>query len=250
MKPKKNLSLLKKIVLKVADPILSRVVSLKNAHYDESCYIFGDGISIKWFDLSSFSDKPVISLNKIALHKESNSLNIKYGLFLEPWYFYPYFWDRLDSKRVLNDGMHEIFREIIKSFPDVPFFTHLSNYPVIWDSNVYFLFQTIQDPDPNSKFSKFLEECYLSGESIYKGSLHCSVSLAIFMGFKEIFLVGCDYTHEKSRSKHWFEKGEGMLTPGGSSNMGKTAYQKKFFNIACKYVKINFALYGTWEGLS
>jgi len=231
MKTKKKLSLLKKIVLKVANPIIKRTSLLKDAHRGESCYIFGDGISVKWFDLSSFSDKPVISLNKIVLHNDSNFLNLKYGIFLEPWYFYPYFWDRLDSKKILNDGIHKIYRKIIKSRPEVPFFTHLSNYPVLWDNNIYYLFQAIQDPDPDSKFSKFLDECYLSGENIYKGSLHCAVSLAIHMGFKEIFLVGCDYTHEKSRSQHWYEKGEGKIKLQHN-------YQKNFFDIASKYVKI------------
>ena len=221
----------KKIIFKIADPITSKIKSLKNKHHGESCYVFGDGISIKWFDLSAFSDKPGIFLNKIIFHKQSKFLNIKYGIFLEPWYFYPYFWDRLDSKKILNDGIHKIYRKIIKSRPEVPFFTHLSNYPVLWDNNIYYLFQAIQDPDPDSKFSKFLDECYLSGENIYKGSLHCAVSLAIHMGFKEIFLVGCDYTHEKSRSQHWYEKGEGKIKLQHN-------YQKNFFDIASKYVKI------------
>ena len=61
-----NLPMYKNFLFKVANPILSRIYSLKNYHKGESCYIFGDGVSIKWFDLSSFSDKPVISLNKIV----------------------------------------------------------------------------------------------------------------------------------------------------------------------------------------
>ena len=56
MKLQSNLPLIKKILFKVMDPILSRVSSLKNHHAGESCYIIGDGVSIKWFDLASFSD--------------------------------------------------------------------------------------------------------------------------------------------------------------------------------------------------
>ena len=220
------MNFLKKILYKISEPILNRITSIKNNHEGESCYIFGDGISVKWFDLSLFSDKHVITLNKIIFHKQSNFLNLKYSLFLEPWYFYPYFWDRLDTKRWLKDDVHKLFRKFIKSRPDVYFFTNLSNYPVLWDSNIFFLFQTIQDHE-----SRFFEECYLSGQNIFKGSIQCAVSLAIYMGFKEIFLVGCDYTHEKSRNKHWFEKGEGVLAP-------HPEYQKIFFNIASKYIKI------------
>ena len=216
----------KKIIFKIADPITSKIKSLKNKHHGESCYIFGDGISIKWFDLSAFSDKPGIFLNKIIFHKQSKFLNIKYGIFLEPWYFYPYFWDRLDSKKILNDGVHKIFRKVIKERPDISFFTNLSNYPVLWEPNIFYLFKTIQDSE-----CKFFEECYLSGENIYQGSIKCSISLAIYMGFKEVFLVGCDYTHEKSRTQHWYEKGEGKIKLHHN-------YQKNFFDIASKYIKI------------
>ena len=52
------------------------------------------------------------------------------------------------------------------------------------------------------------------------------------MGFKEIFLVGCDYTHEKSKSGHWFSKGKGVLKP-------QPVYENTFFNIACKYINIH-----------
>ena len=45
------------------------------------------------------------------------------------------------------------------------------------------------------------------------------------MGFKEIFLVGCDYTHEITRSHHWFEKGQGKISK-------KPDYLEIFLNIA------------------
>ena len=227
-----NLPIYKKFLFKVAKPILNRIYSLKNYHKGESCYIFGDGISIKWFDLSSFSDKPVISLNKIAFHKQSNLLNLKYCLFIEPYYFYPYFWDRdeattkITGKKFFRNNIQKKFRELIKTRKDTTFFTNLSNYPVLWNSNIFYLFQMINNSD-----LKFFEECHLSQENIFKGSFRSAISLAIYMGFKEIFLVGCDYTHETTRSHHWFEKGEGIIKK-------QPKYQENFLNIAKKYAKL------------
>ena len=227
-----NLPMYKKFLFKFANPILSRIYSLKNYHKGESCYIFGDGISIKWFDLSSFSDKPVISLNKIAFHKQSNFLNLKYCLFIEPYYFYPYFWDRdeattkITGKKFFKNNIQKKFREIIKTRKDTTFFTNLSNYPVLWSSNIFYLFQMINDID-----LKFFEECHLGQENIFKGSFRSAISLAIYMGFKEIFLVGCDYTHETTRSHHWFEKGVGVIKK-------QPKYQENFLNIAQKYAKL------------
>ena len=227
-----TLPMYKKFLFKVANPILSRIYSLKNYHKGESCYIFGDGISIKWFDLSEFSNKTAFSLNKIGFHKHSNYLNLKYSLFIEPFYFYPYFWDRdeattkITGKKFFKNNIQKKFREIIKTRKDTTFFINLSNYPVLWNSNIFYLFQMINDFD-----LKFFEECHLSQENIFAGSFRSAISLAIYMGFKEIFLVGCDYTHETTRSHHWFEKGVGIIKK-------QPRYQENFLNIAKKYAKL------------
>ncbi len=232
MKLLKNLSKVKKTIFNISKPILNSVLSLKNIHAGESCYIFGDGISIKWFDLSAFSNKPSISLNKIAFHKQFNYLNLKYSLFIEPYYFYPYFWDRDEAtvkntgKKFFKNNVQKKFREVMKNQKKTTFFINLSNYPVLWNSNIYYLFQLIDDPN-----SEFLQECYHKNENIFKGSFRSAISLAIFMGFKEIFLVGCDYTHEITRSQHWYKKGQGKIFKNPD-------YQKNFLSIAEKYAKI------------
>lgn len=42
----------------------------KDIHKGETCYIFGDGPSIKWFDLSKFSDHIGISCGVIPFHND------------------------------------------------------------------------------------------------------------------------------------------------------------------------------------
>ena len=68
--------------------------------------------------------------------------------------------------------------------------------------NIFHLFGTINDPEFD-----YFKDCNKNGIGIYEGSLHASISLAIYMGFEEIILVGCDYTHKNSRIGHWYEKG-------------------------------------------
>ena len=220
------MQILKKRLFKIATPILSKVERFKNKHAGQTCYLFGDGISIKYFDLSLFSDKISLSLVKIPFHKEFKFLNCKYSLMLEPFYFYPYHRLEMHPNTLWKNNIQKIYRKSIDHNNDINFFTNLSNYPVLWNSNIDYLFYKI--PDNNFKFG---EDCFLNGIDIFQGSFTCSISLAIYMGFKEIFLVGCDYTHEKRRSKHWYEEGEGI-------KKSDPVYQKKFLNIATKYSKI------------
>ena len=48
---------------------------LKNKHLGEECYIFGDGVSLKYFNLNKFNDKPSIVSNNFIFHKHFNKLN-------------------------------------------------------------------------------------------------------------------------------------------------------------------------------
>jgi len=221
------MKLFKKIALKISSPILSKITKFKNKHHGESCYIFGDGGTIKYFDLSLFSDKISFSLGYLPFHKNFSFLNCKYCLLVEPYFFYPFFSLPHYSKKFWRNNIQKRYKKFIHSSPNFNFFVNLSNYLTLWKSNIYFLFKVL--PESNSPFFK---ECVLNNENIFKGSLRSAISIAIYMGFKEIYLVGCDYTHQKNMSKHWYEKGEGLhiQQPNG--------YLKNFLKIANKYIKI------------
>ena len=43
------MKIIKKIFYKIVDPVFSKVSRFENKHQGETCYIFGDGVSIKYF---------------------------------------------------------------------------------------------------------------------------------------------------------------------------------------------------------
>ena len=55
-----------------------------NKHKNESCYILGNGASIKYFDLKKFNDKISIGIGPFDYHVDFDSLNIKY-FFRDLW---------------------------------------------------------------------------------------------------------------------------------------------------------------------
>lgn len=65
----------------------------------------------------------------------------------------------------------------------------------------------------------------------YSGSINASLFLAIYLGFKKIYMVGFDYTHAPSRILHWYEKGEGW-----KENMPD--YNKEYLKLALNYADI------------
>jgi len=216
---------IKKLLFKIAKPTTNRVLRLRNLHCGESCYIFGDGVSIKWFDLAAFPKKPTLTLSYLPFHNQAESLDIHYGLLTQPKYFYPYFKLPWPPKTWWRNRIQNKYRQLIAKKKKISFFVNLSNYPVLRGENIYYLFQYIDD----DAFD-FGNECAANGENSYAGSFRCAISLAIYMGFEEIILVGCDYTHEHSRSLHWYEQGEGILKP-------QPDYCRRYLEIAQKYAK-------------
>ena len=59
-----------------ARPILKRIQRFKDIHRGESCYLFGDGTSIKYFDLNKFTDKISIPCGFLLFHNDIYGLNI------------------------------------------------------------------------------------------------------------------------------------------------------------------------------
>ena len=69
-------------------PATKKITILKNIEKG-ACYIFGDGKSIKYYDLSSFSDLPSITMGYLSIHNDSKFLNLKYALCCDSFCCFP-----------------------------------------------------------------------------------------------------------------------------------------------------------------
>ena len=217
-------NLLKDLLVIIARPLLTKIHRYKDAHKGESCYLIGDGISIKWFDLGAFSNKSAIPCAIIPFHNDFNKLSVQYLSFAEPWWFYPWERDPATTGKYSANPRQLAYRGIIDKYPDTEFFINLSNYPVLNNKNITYLFRDF----PDKRLPKNFITCRING---FHGSLRSSISLAIYMGFDHIYLVGYDYTHVPSRTLHWYEKGQGVFLPHEN-------YQKDFFEIAQEFIDI------------
>ena len=213
----------------IARPILEKVKKFKDIHKGESCYLFGDGISLKYFNLSNFSDKISIPCGFLLFHNDCNSLQVPYAMLIETYYFYPFIREKYvkNGKPVKKIGLNYIqneYRKEMKSRRDTEFFLNLSNFPVCYNKNITYMYKDIPDTllDSNHISKKF---------NCYTGSLRAQILLAIYMGFDHVYLVGHDYTHSPAISHHWYEKGQGVITPMPEFSKDFLNYAKKFIDI-------------------
>jgi hypothetical protein len=174
-------------------------------HRGESCYIFGSGPSIKWFDLTCFRDRPALCSGLITFHRDFHELDVRYVTLVEPWFFVP----RPLHPRKLRGfdwgPMVGEYREFIKRSPTKDFFVSLSNRFSVSGRNVHYVFRGLPT-------SRNRADAMLGRFDLFGGSFHAPVALAHYMGFTKIYLVGFDaWTIEPMRNIRFYERGEGQL---------------------------------------
>jgi len=173
----------------------------KNIHCGETCYIFGDGPSIKYFDLSQFNNYIGISCGRQIFHKDFETLNIKYYAVPEPFLFVS---DLIQPYKYIKDfrPLTNLLKEKIEKMKSLNFFFNLTNYFSIHGCNYHFIHR-YTNPFFNV-FNKFTRDPF-------SGSLQTCLSLAFILGFKKVYLIGHDsWTMKYSSSQRWFEIGIGL----------------------------------------
>ena len=192
----------KHLVAKFFTPGLKK---FSNIHRGESCYIFGDGPSIKWFDLNCFTDLPGICCGLIPFHNDFNKLNVKYITSIAPWIFVN---KNFQPKReYLNQipFIIEEYRNFIINTPNKEFFISLSNFPFMRGSNINYVFRGL--PEIRNETDRLLWQF-----NLFDGSFNATLALAYYFGFSKIYLVGFDaWTVQPSRTKRWYELGAGEI---------------------------------------
>ncbi len=178
----------------------------RDLHRGESCYIFGDGPSVKWFDLSHFQNYPSICCGFLPFHKDFNKLNAKYCLMIEPWLYAPNFLQpKIDSIIQFRIVAEAYKSSVIEKNPDKNFFVHISNFLSLSGSNINYVYRGL--PKNKNRTDEMLSQFNLFG-----GSFHSSLTLAYYLGFSKIYLVGFDaWTTQPARTLHWYELGNGEL---------------------------------------
>ena len=229
---------------------LQNIDRFKDIHLNESCYIFGDGLSVKYFDLEKFSDLTSIIVGKLYLHKDYSKLKSKYIVSCDPLWLTPFFLSiknkyganpqSKNKKFLVYDPLAASLKDFIKENNETKFFVDISNFPFNYNSkNINFLSKYSSKNSFNELFYK------LNSIQYFGQTLPTSIVLAIYMGFRNIYLVGCDYTHYPSRNVHWFEKQKSKLW-----YKKHLKYLKEFFDEVKKHAKIHtITLDGTSNNL-
>jgi len=219
------MTLAKRLISRVMRRTLSKFDALYQRHAGEECYVFGNGISLKWMDLHGFADRVAISGGVLIYHKDVGALRDAYYALTEPFIFYPIIPSA--GRGFLGFSRNTLHVEILRSMrehPETLFLINVSNYPVTRFRNVLHVSRWHQPPfETHNPFRDRADS--------HDGTLAFQLSLAIYLGFKRAYLVGHDYTHVPARNLHFYEKGEGIMSPRTDANRGIIDYARQHIEL-------------------
>ena len=189
-----------KILLNLFSKTLKKNKKFKDLHKGESCYIVGNGSSLKYYDLKLLNKKASIGCGALFAHKDFRYLNFKYYYVAHPLFFYK-FWRNPYSKRYEKNKVGEFYRKKMALFPNIQYFTSLSNYFGIKGENINYLyhFGQVSELSVDSE----MDEVF----SMMEGSMAGMIGTALYLGYTDITLVGCDYTFAPKMQGHFYERG-------------------------------------------
>lgn len=182
--------------------VLTSNAKLKNIHKGERCFIVGNGPSIKKQDLSLLHDEYTFTVNQLPRRNDYNKINSDFHLWTDKRFFDvdPKSPEGNEILNVLRKAKNSNSRQIIFYAYDLkPFVEALELHNIcethyIGEDYHYSVndFDSIDLTKPIPGFSTVV---------------HYAICVALYMGFTEIYLLGCDCTSfittAQAKMKNW-----------------------------------------------
>ena len=181
--------------------ILSKNSELNNIYYGQTCYLFGNGYSLKFIDLKKFNNFLSFTTGLNYIHRDFNHLNIAGDFHIHPGIFSPIWRHPSTHKITIINKMRKFLLKSKRIVDDKKFFTSLYNYPFLKKKkNIFYLHNFGANLDLN-KVNPSYEF------SLLTGSIFSMIGVAAYMGFKKFIFVGMDYLSSNPKNGHFYEYG-------------------------------------------
>jgi|LakMenE01Jun11ns_1017448.scaffolds.fasta_scaffold9806377_1 hypothetical protein len=188
--------------------ILKKNITLKNLYKGKTCVIFGNGGSIKYFNIKRHSGFFYMGTTFAMLHKDIKNLKPDFYVIPHKYDFYPFHYNVYDPPKAKWDFNYRrrIYEKIIEKGKETRFFINLSNY-YGWFArpkllNFFYSFNDHQLTTDDCEYD-------LSNNFNYsQGALDHAIGISKYLGFKKIILIGCDYLGKPKLEGHFYSNND------------------------------------------
>lgn len=189
----KNLEELSEIEKKYPDAkqILARNTEFKDIHRGKRCFVLGNGPSLNDIDFKLLENEIVFTVNRLNLHPNFEKLKSNYHVIIDLGAFKPVRWQ--GNRGFTKYAMDQM--RALRSQKDLIVFMPLAAKDIIEKEKL--------DRILDIRYLGFMERKFIDGFKTndmtrifpkFDAVVPSAVLCATYMGFKEIYLLGCDET--------------------------------------------------------
>ena len=172
--------------------LISKNIVLKNSCKKHECFIIGNGPSLKFIDLSLIKDYDTFTTN--FFHKSENNFVSTYHVMVDGGFYNQHFDYTLNAYKDITNKTNTKF--IFKTYA----YDKLKNENVNLD-NAYFIHTKLM------QYNKFLKLDMCEDMTACVNVVLAAIQCAIYMGYKKIYLIGCDFNQYASmKPTHFYAK--------------------------------------------
>lgn len=173
-----------KLIISSNESELSRnKIFEKSNNGNKRCFILGNGPSTRKFDLNKLHDETVFVVNEFFRFQDIDGINPNYYVIMDPYYIY-------SAPKYLKD----IFN-VSNRCPDIKYWfpinckTEIEKIRNKKEENVFYISGS-RDINCLGNYEMDITKEVPTIQSV----IHASIYIAIYMGFKQIYLLGCEET--------------------------------------------------------
>lgn len=186
-------------------------IKFRNIHYGQKCFILGTGPSLGNIDYCYLKDEITFGVNFLYKGEIINYIKPQYYCLYDPNFYTIYLQETI---------------ELINSLPNTTFFLSTKFYNTfkeinIQNKNIYYQYLNLFQYDDNISV-----DMVKNMTAPFNVILGC-IQTAIYMGFREIYLLGCDFnSFAYPKVVHFYDK-------IGANRTRSLAAELKEYSLVC-----------------
>lgn len=170
----------------------------KGIHRDETCYIFANGGSLKYYDIASLPRKLTFCCSFSLIDKRMQNFQPEYNFFTDSYLLYPVLFNTYPFvQKLQKNEFSEVLRSIIQDNPNTHHFCNITNYYASrkFENLSYFHHYGARSGKGYDLSSHF---------STCGSALEVMIGAARYMGIENVYLFGCDYLYDRPQLGHFY----------------------------------------------
>ena len=206
--------------LKYGTEVFKKNEALRDIHVNDRCFVIGTGPSINKQDLTKLKDEIVIGVSGLYSHKDIEVFMPKYYVMSPVFRHHGNVASEETFVRRFQE-MDEVLDDTTSMFLDIGDKPYIDKYGLFKNKEIYWMSYILWNEE-------LLTEINLSNAPEIKTASETILTVALFLGFKEIYMLGFDHDWFNGTNHHFNQETYNKYFKSGKEISQESGFDSEF----------------------